>query len=202
VPRPPGDSRDRFVSATQKLLQTQGYLGTSIKDIAAAAGAPLGSLYFLFPGGKTEIVIEALQRSGEAVRDGLAFFLGEQTTANGVVTAYVALVRDLLVGSSYTDGCPIATVALEAAPNDAVIADVISQAFASWAEAVRTALANTGVRRGTANTIAGLCLAAVEGALVVARSDRDPRIFDHVLAGLVAATAQLTAPAAPKRKRS
>jgi TetR/AcrR family transcriptional regulator, lmrAB and yxaGH operons repressor len=191
VPRPPGDSRERFITATQKLLQTHGYLGTSIKDIARSAGAPIGSLYFLFEGGKDEIVVEALRRSGKEVRDGLAFVLGAQETPSAVVETYVGLVRDLLIGSGYVDGCPIATVALEAAPRDAYIADVISAAFSSWAEAVGTALIAVGVPAPSAATLASLCLAGVEGALIIARADRNQRVFEALETGLLAATQQL-----------
>jgi TetR/AcrR family transcriptional regulator, lmrAB and yxaGH operons repressor len=192
VPRPPSDSRERFLTATQQLLQTQGYRGTSLKDIAIKAKAPTGSLYFLFPGGKDEIVLEALRRSGDGVRDILAAVLGAQKTPAAVIEAYVNLVRSLLVGSGYTSGCPIATVALEVTPNNDQIADVISAAFGSWTDAVGTALRNLAVTEKAADDLAALCLAAVEGALVIARSDRNPDIFDRVTAGLLAAVSHWT----------
>jgi TetR/AcrR family transcriptional regulator, lmrAB and yxaGH operons repressor len=173
-----------------------------MKDIAIKAQAPTGSLYFLFPGGKDQIVLEALRRSGDGVRDILAAVLGAQKTPAAVIETYVNLVRSLLVGSGYTSGCPIATVALEATPNNDQVADVISAAFGSWADAVGTALRNVAVTEKAADDLAALCLAAVEGALVVARSDRNPDVFDRVTAGLLAAVSHWTPiPPQPRRPR-
>jgi TetR/AcrR family transcriptional regulator, lmrAB and yxaGH operons repressor len=79
----------------------------------------------------------------------------------------VNLVRSLLVGSGYTSGCPIATVALGATPNNYEIANVISAAFGSWADAVGTALRTVAVTEKAADDLVALCLAAVEGALLM-----------------------------------
>jgi TetR/AcrR family transcriptional regulator, lmrAB and yxaGH operons repressor len=191
VPRPSGDSRERLISATQKRLQTHGYFGTSIKDIAVTAGSPIGSLYFLFPGGKDEIVIAALERSGLGVLNGLEFFLAAAKTPRAVVISYVQLVRDVLANSGYIDGCPLATVALEVAPRNPEISLVIAEAFQSWVQALAIALVNVGMTKRSAQTIATLSHSAVEGALVVARTQTDTDVFDEIVKGLVAATVQL-----------
>jgi TetR/AcrR family transcriptional regulator, lmrAB and yxaGH operons repressor len=188
MPRPTSDSRNRLVSATQKLLQVQGYFGTSIKDIAKEAAAPIGSLYYLFPDGKDEIVIEALRRSGEAVRSGLSFVLANEVSPPNVVRAYGTLVRDVLVGSGFTDGCPIATVALETAHHHDGIAEVITDAFRSWTQVLTSALVREGLQPANASALAALCLAAIEGALVVTRAERNKAVFDVVIEQLVIAT--------------
>jgi TetR/AcrR family transcriptional regulator, lmrAB and yxaGH operons repressor len=193
MPRPPSDSRAKFVAATAKLLQTQGYRATSIKDIAAAADAPIGSLYFLFPGGKDELAIEALSQSGSQVRDLLAALLAEQPSGEAIVTTYLGAIEWLLTESSYTDGCPIATVALEAAPANTALADVIAEAFTSWAAVLQQALERVGLKAEAARIVATTSLAAVEGALIVARAQRDPAVFAHVRAGLIALVAHLSA---------
>ena len=53
------DTRTRMLEATGRLIRERGYHGTSLNDILAASGAPRGSLYFHFPGGKDQLVIEA-----------------------------------------------------------------------------------------------------------------------------------------------
>ena len=62
------DTRDRILDATIRLLRRQGYTATGIKQIVAEGDAPLGSVYHYFPGGKEQIGIEALARSGERIR--------------------------------------------------------------------------------------------------------------------------------------
>src|ERR1700692_1364108 len=69
-PRKPESSREAFLRATAELLQRQGYSATAVNEIVARSGAPKGSLYFLFPGGKEELAIAAMARSGERLRRG------------------------------------------------------------------------------------------------------------------------------------
>ena len=182
------------MAAASKLLQTHGYHGASIKDIAREAGAPIGSLYFLFPDGKDQLVVEALNASGSSVAETLRAVFADQTTSIAVVTAYVGVVRWLLTETGYTAGCPIATVALEAAPHNVTISDTISAAFESWAEELRGALLRTGLDAPDAKRLASLSLAAVEGALVIARAKRSPDVFDDVATGLTQLASQMTPP--------
>jgi TetR/AcrR family transcriptional regulator, lmrAB and yxaGH operons repressor len=180
------------VTATAKLLQTQGYHATSIKDIARTANAPIGSLYFLFPGGKEEIVVAALQQSGHGVAEILTALLTDETTPKGVVATYLGAIRWLLTESGYTDGCPIATVALEAAPRNEQVADTIAAAFTDWNTVLRTALMRTGLAAEQGEVVATTTLAAVEGALIIARASRQSDAFDHVMAGITALVEHFT----------
>uniref|UniRef100_UPI002458616A TetR/AcrR family transcriptional regulator n=1 Tax=Nocardia abscessus TaxID=120957 RepID=UPI002458616A len=59
-------TRERLVTATAELMRTQGYAGTSVKQITVAARAPMGSLYHHFPEGKPQIAAAALRTSGAA----------------------------------------------------------------------------------------------------------------------------------------
>ena len=47
-----------------ELLRVQGYAATSIKQLAEAAGAPTGSIYHHFKGGKREVAAAALRQAG------------------------------------------------------------------------------------------------------------------------------------------
>ena len=53
------DTSARMIEATARMLQHRGYHGTALSDILEASGAPRGSLYFHFPGGKDQLAIEA-----------------------------------------------------------------------------------------------------------------------------------------------
>src|ERR1700716_2114518 len=65
-------SRDAFIRATGKLLRRQGYDATGVNEIVARSGAPKGSLYFHFPGGKEELALEAMRREGAQLRGSIA----------------------------------------------------------------------------------------------------------------------------------
>ena len=59
-------TRDRLVTATADLFRTSGYHATSVKEIVERAGAPFGSMYHHFPGGKVELGDAAITSSGSA----------------------------------------------------------------------------------------------------------------------------------------
>src|SRR5579862_4730019 len=60
-----GDSvREAFVRTTAELLQRQGYAASGLNEIVARSGAPRGSLYFHFPGGKEELAVAAIDSAG------------------------------------------------------------------------------------------------------------------------------------------
>src|ERR1700684_3923504 len=66
------DSKGKTLTAAARLFRQQGYHGTALSDILAAAGSPRGSLYFHFPNGKEEIAVAALTYAADSVRQAIA----------------------------------------------------------------------------------------------------------------------------------
>ena len=60
----PSTTKDRILDTTAELFRRQGYVGTGMKQIAAEASAPFGSVYHFFPGGKEELGAEVIRTSG------------------------------------------------------------------------------------------------------------------------------------------
>jgi len=59
-------TREAILTAAAELMRHKGYGAVGMKDIAAASGAPIGSLYHHFPGGKVQIARAALINAGAA----------------------------------------------------------------------------------------------------------------------------------------
>src|SRR5262252_2959176 len=99
-----GDSRDKMIRATITLLSQRGYAGTSFGDVMAASGAPRGSIYHHFPGGKQQLVAEAVARyaDGMAHRLRTAVQRGRSLDAVGL---FIDAVRSGLRASDFTQGC-------------------------------------------------------------------------------------------------
>ena len=57
-----------MIDAAVALFSRQGYAATSFNDIIEHSGAPRGSIYHHFPGGKAELAVEAVRSTGERVR--------------------------------------------------------------------------------------------------------------------------------------
>ncbi len=172
--REPGRaSRRAFVRTTGQLLQRQGYAATGLSEIVTLSGAPKGSLYFHFPGGKQELALAAMEHTGERLREAIVATMG---AGAGPAESLGLLIDALAAGleaSDYREGCPIATVTLEAASGAEPIRLTAERVFSSWLAALRDALELAGVERAAAERRAMHVLAAIEGALLLARARRD-----------------------------
>jgi len=179
------DSRDRMVRAAVELFRERGYAATSFGDVLARSGAPRGSIYHHFPGGKEELAVEALRRyTGASVRALRA--AAENGSAVDAVRAFVLASRDALVASGYRQSCPVAGVALDLMPADNALAGPVAEAFAQWREVLRGALERDGVPAARAGRLASLVVAAAEGALLLGRADRSPEPVEATVEELVA----------------
>lgn len=54
------DSRERMVLSAAALLREHGASATSIDRVLAHSGAPRGSVYHHFPGGRAQLIDEAV----------------------------------------------------------------------------------------------------------------------------------------------
>jgi TetR/AcrR family transcriptional repressor of lmrAB and yxaGH operons len=167
------DTRARMIETTARLLQHRGYHGTSLNDILEQSGAPRGSLYFHFPGGKDQLAIEAtragIEEATQALRQALA---AARTPAQGV-RVYAEAAAGLMRQTDYTFGCPVAPVILDAAGGVAELAELCRQAFETWADMMRTAFVAAGMPGRRAQPLALLAVSSIEGALLLARANRD-----------------------------
>ncbi|WP_026404861.1 TetR/AcrR family transcriptional regulator [Actinomadura rifamycini] len=180
------DTRARLLEAAAQLFREQGYAATGLKQITAAAEAPWGSLYHFFPRGKEQLGVETVEHSG--ARYLRLFDLVHERTerrADESVHDVFRLSADALERSDWGDGCPIATVALEAATTSEPLRHACAEVFAGWRAATARRFTAEGIE--PAADLALYVLAAFEGALLLSRTTRDTTPL-HVTADLVAHT--------------
>jgi TetR/AcrR family transcriptional repressor of lmrAB and yxaGH operons len=164
-------TRERTLSAAMRLIRCQGVAATGVVEVLAEAHAPKGTLYHHFPGGKSQLVAEALQLNADQVTDALHDVIGATPDASTALTRYADdLARDL-EGSEFQAGCPLATAVLEQAATDDAVAEIGDRAFDTWRRVIGEELRQGRV--DGADDLALLCVAALEGALVLARANRD-----------------------------
>ncbi|HEV2924122.1 MAG TPA: TetR/AcrR family transcriptional regulator [Solirubrobacteraceae bacterium] len=170
---PEVSSRDAFIAATGRLLRRQGYDATGVNEIVGESGAPRGSLYFHFPGGKEELALAAMLREGGKLRAAIASVMGSSDDPGTALGRLVDALAHGLETSGFEDGCPIATVTLEAATRSKGVQEAAAAIFDSWIQALEERLLAGGLDVSTARRRAVLALAAIEGALILARARRD-----------------------------
>jgi len=181
------DPKGNTLAAAAKLFQQQGYHGTALQDILAAAGSPRGSLYFHFPGGKEQIGSAALTLAGETVRQAIARAAETSGDAESFLTQVIRGMAADLERSNHRDGCPIATTALETAAHSDALGAAARAAFQTWELELKRGLFRFGMPAGDADLVATLVLSQLQGALLLARTYRSPEPLQRaeLLVGLL-----------------
>ena len=178
------ETRNRVADAAGVLFQRRGFHGVGMADVIEASGAPKGSVYFHFRGGKDELGVAAVERAAERFGDGIErVFAAAPTAADGVDRVCAGMAASL----EHTDfelGCPIATVALETAAASPQLAGACAAGFERWLAAIGAGLERDGHLAGDAGELAVLVLSALEGALILARASRDTGPIHRVAARL------------------
>jgi AcrR family transcriptional regulator len=125
-------TRDRIITATGELFRRQGYNGTSLKQVTTASGAPTGSLFHFFPGGKEELADAVLRTGGAAYRELYEVIADAAPDPARAVTDFFDGAAAVLEETGYLDACPIGTVALEVASTNDRLRQATADVFASW----------------------------------------------------------------------
>ena len=192
-------TRKKLVDATAALLRRQGYHATGLSDIVAESGAPRGSLYFHFPGGKDELARAALLASTAEWRARVDAATRDAPDLGAAIDATVKLLADDLESSGWDNGCPVAAVALESTSD--LVRATVEEHFESWLAAVSERLVAYGVAPAPARQLATVAMSAIEGALLLARVTRSRAPLQAVGLALRAMVAQVM-PARPARPAS
>ncbi|MCW1100222.1 TetR/AcrR family transcriptional regulator [Streptomyces sp. RS2] len=166
------NTRERIVAAASRLMQQQGYVGTSIKQIAHEAQATLGSVYHFFPGGKGAVAVAAIKHSSEAFATLLRKALDSDEDPAAAVTACSRQLAEELRESGWIKGCPVTAAALETLGTDSEIQQACAAALRSWEQSVFDKLLLCGFPAQSAQELAATIIGALEGAEVAAQVNR------------------------------
>src|SRR4051794_13304702 len=192
--RPQAGPRERMIESAVALFRERGVDGTSFADVLERSGAPRGSLYHWFPGGKAQLAEQATRYAGEVIAAGLAAALEEKDPA-AAVRGFARLYRELLRRSDFAAGCPVVSATLEGDRSPGA-RDAAGAAFVTWQELLADALARRGVPSGRAASVATLAIAAIEGGIVLARAQRSAAPLERVADELEALFTDVLAPSA------
>ena len=165
-------TRQRLVTAAAELFRRQGYAATGIKAILTAAGAPYGSLYHFFPGGKVELGRAVIEEGGVAYRTLVEAFFHDDTDPVDATEQFFDGGADVLESTGFADACPIATISGEIADTHEPMRVAAAAAFDSWMSTLAAHLVAHGAEpdRAAAAAVELFCL--VEGAFLLGRTTR------------------------------
>ena len=167
------DSRNRMIQSAALLFREQGYSGTGFRDVIEHSGAPRGSIYHHFPGGKEQLAADTVAWAAAVIERQI-----ERAAQKGnplvALDMFVDAWREVLEDSNFRAGCPIVAVAAEADAGSTATA-AAAAAFGRWQDLIANALLGAGVGRTDARRLATLVVAGIEGAILLCRARRDIR---------------------------
>ncbi|APX61578.1 TetR/AcrR family transcriptional regulator [Acinetobacter schindleri] len=165
------DPRQRLILSALDLLRTQGLAATSVREVAKHAQAPLGSTYHYFPGGKSQIVKEALIFSGNTALEQLDKALKQHGVRKGI-TVFITWWADMVQASNFEAGCPLMSVLMETGsdPEKVQYVEIVKQILNVWKLRLIQAFEQESICLEQSNQISMNIIASLEGAILLCRA--------------------------------
>jgi TetR/AcrR family transcriptional regulator, lmrAB and yxaGH operons repressor len=167
--------RERLTAATATLMQRHGVAGTGIAEILTTSGVTRRSIYLNFPGGKAELVAAATRSAGDELTTTLRDCIGQPDP----IGAFTAVWSEILISTDFEGGCPIVAAAFSRAEAPEA-ASTAADVFAEWGQLLAGRLRNDGINRSAAKSLSTTIVAALEGAVMLARAARSTKPLEQV----------------------
>jgi AcrR family transcriptional regulator len=170
-----------MVVSAALLIRERGAHATAISDVLAHSGAPRGSAYHYFPGGRTQLLCEAVDYAGHHV----GAIIAEAQSGLELLDTLVEKYRRQLLDTDFRAGCPVVAVSVESgSEEDRERIDPVTEraaaVFDRWTDLLAQRFIADGVAAADATELAVFATAAIEGAIVLARVRRDVTPLDAV----------------------
>jgi TetR/AcrR family transcriptional regulator, lmrAB and yxaGH operons repressor len=186
-------TRQKMLVSSVELLRERGAGGVTVDAVLARSQAPRGSVYHHFPGGRSEIMSEALALAGDTISS-----IIERTTAVGSCAAlrrFGEFWNKILLDSNFNAGCPVVSVAVGGSPDDQRLQPAVAEIFGRWHQALAEAIIADGVDRLRADRLATMAVASIEGAIILCRVGRSAAPLNDVIAEFESLVASATSAA-------
>ncbi|MGH3436257.1 MAG: TetR/AcrR family transcriptional regulator [Sciscionella sp.] len=177
----PGGAKQRMLDSAVTLLRERGAAGVTIDAVLAHSGAPRGSVYHHFPGGRTELIVGAARQAGEFITALIDAAAAEGDPARAM-DRFVGFWKQSLAATDYTAGCPVVALAVDGRHVTAEAAALTREIFTGWQTRLADLLVGHAVPAARARRLATLAVAAIEGAVILCRAHRDTGPLDDIAA--------------------
>ena len=164
------------------LMRKHGVEGTSFSEVIERSGAPRGSIYHHFPGGKSELIEEATRYAGDFIASGLVAALAADDPVKAI-SDFASGWAALLKRSDFSAGCPVVAASLEGDRTPGA-RNAAGAAFERWQEILAGGFERHVGDAERAHELAALVVAAIEGAVVLVRAQCSPKPLEQVTGAL------------------
>jgi TetR/AcrR family transcriptional regulator, lmrAB and yxaGH operons repressor len=183
------DVRERMIEGAVRLLARHGLQATSFSEVLELTGAPRGSIYHHFPGGKDELISAAVDRAGAHALKALDD--RDLASAEELTAVFLGLWRELLTRTRFRAGC--AVLAVTVATDSPDLLNETGAVFRTWRGRLAALLEEGGLTAKEAARFAATLVAASEGAVALSRAEQSMEPFDLVAGQLLDQVRGMTA---------
>jgi TetR/AcrR family transcriptional repressor of lmrAB and yxaGH operons len=169
-----------MIAGGLELVRRNGYSATSFRDVWTLTDTPRGSVYFHFPGGKEELGLEVIERHSKAWLTLISRAADTVDSADSFLGGLVDGIAVDMRESGFELGCAVQAVAVEMSASSETLRQATAECYQQWTDAVAQRLQGFSVPPERSRALASATVAALTGALTVARSLRSTEPFDHV----------------------
>jgi TetR/AcrR family transcriptional repressor of nem operon len=172
-------NKDKLLANGLRVIHEQGLAGASVRDIAAAAGVPLGSFtnYFASKSAFGLEIIKMYRQASRAIID--ATLRNEALSPLQRLRDYIDAARDFLAEDGMRNGCLCGNIGAEANAHSEEIRLKIIEVFSAdrheVAACLKAAVAQNELSdRVDIDDVAGFVVSSLQGAFLVAKVERSP----------------------------
>jgi TetR/AcrR family transcriptional repressor of nem operon len=176
--------RQDILDAGLKVMFRSGYHGASVRDICAAAGAPLGSFTNHFRS-KEAFAQEVLDRYFANTKTLVSQALNNKSlTPRQRLKRYLDIISDALEGAKWSRGCLIGDLSLEASLQSKLLRKRLEEIFCEWRRPFAECIAEAQTvgeidSKFEPIDLAEFLLASWEGAILRMKVERGPAALDR-----------------------
>ena len=172
--------RERMIQSALVLMGEHGVEATSFSQVIERSGAPRGSIYHHFPGGKEQLIAEATRYAGDAVAKLMTEAVEQHEDPVAAVDAITGFWRTVLYDSDFAAGCPVIAATLESEHSPAA-REAAREAFERWEQLYTEMLTRAGLPEQRARSLGSIAISAVEGAVILSRAQHTNRPLERVV---------------------
>ena len=169
-----------MIQSALVLMGEQGVEATSFSQVIEHSGAPRGSIYHHFPGGKDQLIEEATRYAGEVVVKLLTDAMDGHEDPVAAINAVGQFWRTVLYNSDFAAGCPVVAAALESERAPAARA-AAREAFKRWEQLYTEMLERAGLPEERARSLGSIAISAAEGAVILSRAEGSNGPLERVI---------------------
>jgi len=176
--------REDILNAGLRVMFRSGYQGASVRDICAAAGAPLGSFTNHFRS-KEAFAQEVLDRYFANTKTLVSKALNNASLSpRQRLKRYLDIISNTLEGAQWNRGCLIGDLSLEASLQSKLLRKRLEEIFCEWRTPFAQCIAEAQAA-GEIDTkfepidLAEFLLASWEGAILRMKVERGPAALDR-----------------------